>query len=43
MESDYIFAKNINFHFAFANYGYGNIKGTNFNRIDNLLDIMEII
>ena len=43
MESDFIFAKNINFHFAFANYGYGNINGTNFNRIDDLLDIMEII
>ncbi len=43
MESDFIFAKNINFHFAFANYGYGNINGTNFNRIDSLLDIMEII
>ena len=43
MESDFIFAKNINFHFAFANYGYGNINGTNFNRIDSLLDIMQII
>ena len=43
MEYDYIFAKNTDFHFVFANYGYGSINGTNFNKIEDLLDIMEFI
>ena len=37
------FAKNTDFHFVFANYGYGKINGTNFNKIEDLLDIMDFI
>ena len=43
MESDFIFSKNMDFQFLFANYGYGEINDTNLNKIDNLLDIINYI
>jgi len=43
MESDFVFSKNMDFQFLFANYGYGKINDKNLNKIDNLLDIINYV